>query len=207
MKKIVFDVIIIVLITGMAVWLWAYDKAAKPGALSSAHDFIADCETCHVPWRGVNEESCIKCHDFDSPEALEPWLRFHEAQEHCLDCHTEHRGYGADISKVDHTLFNPDLSCTDCHYDAHNGKFGEDCRACHRIDTWEIKGYRHPPAESKDCHRCHGPPASHHVEDFWDKIIEGHEMIMDREDLPDMEDCWRCHTTHRWGHLMMDPDL
>lgn len=207
MKKIVPNGIIIALIIIVAIGLSAHDDAAKPGALSSAHEFIADCETCHVPWQGVDEESCMQCHYFAEPEAFKPWLRFHESHEHCLDCHTEHRGYDADISKVDHTIFNMDLSCTECHYEAHDGKFGQECRSCHGIDTWRIEGYRHPPAENRDCHRCHAAPASHHVEGFWDAIIEGHEMTINREDAPDVEECWRCHTTHRWGHLMMDHDF
>ncbi len=207
MKKKVITGLIFALIAGLSIWLYTEDKAAEPGPLSSAHEFISDCETCHTPWQGVSEQICQQCHYFTAPEALEPWLRFHEAHEHCLDCHTEHKGYGADISEVDHTIFNPDLSCTDCHYDAHDGKFGQDCRACHSIDTWEVQGYRHPPAEDRNCHRCHAAPASHHAQDFWDTIIEGHEMIVDREDPPDVEDCWRCHTTHRWGHLIMDHEL
>ncbi len=206
MKQKILSILVVVVIAGLAAWLWADEEAAKPGALSSAHQGIADCETCHVPWRGVQEDMCLQCHFFDDPIALKPQIRFHEAEKHCLECHFEHRGYGASISRVDHTLFHPDLSCTDCHYDAHDGRFGDDCRACHGIDTWQIEGYRHPPAEDRNCYRCHEAPASHHEPDFWEQILEGHQIVTDREEAP-VEDCWRCHTTHRWGHMMMDHDL
>ena len=207
MKNIALKGIIAVLIVGVSIWLYAYDDASKPGALSSAHEFIGDCEVCHTPWQGAENDACLQCHIFHDPDALKPQIRFHEDGKHCLDCHTEHIGYGADISEVDHTLFHPDLSCTDCHFEVHDGKFGDDCRACHGIDTWEIEGFRHPPFEDRNCHRCHAAPASHHEDGFWDQIIEGHGILLDREDPPDVEECWRCHTTHRWGHLLMEHDL
>ena len=205
MKQKILGILVVAVIAGIAAWLWADEEAAKPGALSSAHQGIA-CETCHVPWRGVEDEMCMQCHFFGDPDALKPQIRFHEAEKHCLECHVEHRGYGVSISRVDHTLFHPDLSCTDCHYDAHDGRFGNDCRACHGIDTWDIEGYRHPPAGDRNCNRCHQAPAFHHEPDFWEEILEGHEIVTDRAEVP-VEDCWRCHTTHRWGHLMMDHDL
>jgi hypothetical protein len=207
MKNKILDAAVVAVIVGFAIWLYAGEEASKPGSLIKAHeDVISDCETCHIPWRGVREEMCLQCHSFSDPDALKPWLRFHAAEKHCLKCHVEHRGYGADISRVDHTLFHPDLSCTACHFEAHDGRFGDDCRACHRIDTWKIEGYRHPPAEDRNCHRCHQAPASHQEPIFWEQILKGHEIVTDRADAP-VEDCWRCHTTHRWGHLMMDHDL
>ncbi|MCF8095172.1 MAG: hypothetical protein K9J79_07380 [Desulfobacteraceae bacterium] len=207
MRKLVLNGIIAALIAAGLIWLYMHEEAAKPGVLSSAHEFIVDCETCHVPYQGATNENCLECHYFETPAALEPWLRFHEVEKKCLECHTEHLGYGADISEVDHTLFNPDLLCTDCHYDAHEGKFGEDCRVCHDIDTWRIEGFRHPPAEEKNCHRCHQAPESHQEEDFWNEIIKEHEVIVDREAPPSVKECGRCHSIHRWGHLMMEHDL
>lgn len=207
MKKLLLNTAATVLIIGFSIWLYASDEAAKPGALSSSHDFIDDCETCHTPWQGVKDDMCRQCHFFDNPAAMKPRIRFHESGKNCLECHFEHRGYSADISEVDHTLFHTNLSCTDCHFDQHDGKFGDDCRACHDIDTWEVSGFRHPPAEDRNCHRCHGTPASHREPDFWDEIQESHEIVTDRSQSPPAEDCWRCHTTHRWGHMRMDHDL
>ena len=207
MKKMVLNGLMIALIAGFSIWLYANEEAAKPGGLSRAHDFIADCAFCHIPWQGVTDEMCRQCHFFDDVDLLRPWLRFHEAEKHCLECHTEHLGYLGDISEVDHTLFNPELSCTDCHYDPHDGNFGDDCRICHSIRRWEVEGFRHPPADNRNCSRCHNPPASHHAPDFWEQIREGHQEFMDHLDDPSVNDCWQCHTTHRWGHRMMPHDL
>lgn len=207
MKKNVANGLFLALIAGFSIWLYTYDEAAKPGPLSSAHEFIADCETCHNPWQGVTDEICLQCHFFPEVAAFKPELRFHEAHENCLGCHTEHLGRAAEISRVDHTLFHPDLSCAGCHFDVHQGRFGEDCRACHNISSWEIKGVSHPPADEGNCNLCHRPPASHREPEFWSRILEGHQMVTDLDDPPSVEECRRCHTTHRWGHLIMDHDL
>ena len=207
MKKTIVNTGVAVLIIGFSVWLYAYDQASEPGALSSAHQFIGSCETCHIPWQGVTNQKCLQCHYFESVSALKPQIRFHEAQKHCLDCHTEHHGAAADISEVDHTLFNGDLSCTQCHFKTHDGKFGNDCRACHGITTWNIKGFRHPPADNRNCHRCHAAPASHGETSFWDRILKGHRQGDYRGEKPLVKECWRCHTTHRWEHRMMGHEL
>lgn len=207
MRKNVINGLLIALIAGFSIWLYTYDEAAKPGLLSSAHELISDCETCHIPWQGVTDEMCLQCHSFPDIAAFKPELRFHEAHEHCLGCHTEHLGRAADISRVDHTLFHPDLSCTKCHFDVHQGMFGDDCRACHGITSWEIQGFSHPPADDRNCNHCHKAPASHREPEFWSRILKGHKIVTDREEPPPVEECWHCHTTKRWGHLIMDHDL
>ncbi|MDY6824285.1 MAG: hypothetical protein SWH68_10905 [Thermodesulfobacteriota bacterium] len=126
---------------------------------------------------------------------MKPQLQFHQAHAHCLDCHSEHKGYAGTISKVDHTLFNGELACTQCHFDAHNGKFGRDCRACHEITTWEIDGFRHPSSDNRDCHRCHAVPTSHEKEAFLKELKK-----RDMEDSPEetIKECWGCHTIYRF---------
>ncbi len=207
MKIIFLYVAIFAAIIGFSAWLYSYDQAAKPGGLSSAHEFIHECETCHTPWQGVSDQMCRYCHFFDDPMDLKPEIRFHVAEKHCLQCHTEHLGRGGDIARVDHTLFHPDLLCTDCHFDPHQGNFGDDCRICHGITSWEVEGFSHPPADNRNCHHCHKAPASHHAPELWEQILKGHQIVIDPDEPPAVDECWQCHTTHRWGHLMMDHDL
>lgn len=206
MKKKIVNIAGVILILGFSVWLWAHEPASQPGNLSSAHDHISDCNTCHIPWQGVTDQKCRQCHYFRNVDMLKPQIRFHEAQKHCIACHSEHKGYGADISGVDHQLFNEDLSCTECHFDPHEGKFGEDCRACHSIHSWNIQGFRHPPGEDRECFRCHSVPNSHQDPSFWDEILERHQTEMSRKERPPVKECWRCHITHKWGHLVMGND-
>ncbi|MFO7964064.1 MAG: hypothetical protein R6U50_09110 [Desulfobacterales bacterium] len=191
------NIILLVLIIGFCTWLFVYDKAAEPGPLSRFHNAFNDCETCHTPWQKVSTRTCLKCHGFEHGR-LNPMIRFHTAEAHCLACHTEHRGYHADIKKMNHTVLNENLLCTACHYDPHAGLFGRECRQCHGISTWSITGYAHPPAENGLCHRCHRPPPSHFTPSFQQKM---QQRITAGQSI---KDCGTCHTTHLWGHLLIE---
>lgn len=191
----------IVLVLGLSVWLLTWEQAARPGEISESHSGVAACADCHETWKGVSEENCKGCHFFADPLALHPRVRFHMAEEYCLDCHTEHRGENA-LSRMDHAILNPDLECGVCHLDAHRGKFGEDCRECHGLTSWNVAGFKHPLEERRNCGRCHATPLSHEHEGFWDVIEERH-MARAGGKEPSVEECWRCHITHDWRHLRM----
>ena len=186
-------------------WLFSTDKAANPGPLSSAHQDAAECQDCHKPWKGVSDDMCLQCHEFEDASELKPDLRFHVAHRFCTKCHFEHLGPDASISRVDQTLFNGNLQCTQCHLDPHKGLFGSSCRECHRIKTWKVQGFRHPKDEERECYRCHRPPRSHLDKRFWTEILEGHNPGSAQQvSTVKLKDCWRCHITHRWAHLRME---
>lgn len=185
----------------LGVWLFLDESAAKPGPLSVSHAEIGECNLCHIPWRGVSEEKCLECHGFSDVTYMRPEMRFHEAEKHCLECHSEHREAQGILSRVDHTLFNVDLRCTQCHTDIHGGLFGIACRECHGIEAWEVPGFRHPSREDGECNRCHKPPFSHQDKNFWRKIEETHGE--ESKDIPP-DDCQRCHTKDNWRHLIME---
>lgn len=184
----------------LCTWLFLNEEAAKPGPLSVVHRDIEQCDVCHVPWQEVSEDMCLQCHEFAEAAALRPTIRYHEAEKNCLKCHTEHRGEHGKISQVDHTLFSGKLQCARCHGDIHSGLFGNDCRKCHGIKSWDVPGYKHPPLDKKNCNRCHKAPYSHQDQTFWRKIERTHGRAL--KDVPH-EDCWRCHTIHNWHHLIM----
>lgn len=194
-------------IIAFSVWLFFMDDAAQPGELSSAHLPVSTCDNCHIPWQGVSNDRCLSCHEFSDVTALPPRIRFHEAEKFCRKCHTEHQGVNADISQVNHTLFNGKLQCTQCHLARHHGLFGQNCRECHGITTWKVQGFRHPPAETKECNRCHRAPASHYAEQFWSRIESTHSPKGEPSQPVPRKECWRCHTVHRWSHLMMEHTL
>jgi len=186
-----------------SIWLFSQEQAAEPGALKPVHEENAVCSDCHLPWQRVDDSSCDGCHSFTDTFSLRPEIRFHEAEEHCLDCHSEHRGRTGNISRMDHTLLNPDLLCSTCHLDPHEQLFGEDCRACHGISTWSVAGYRHPPVDRQECNRCHRAPLSHQDLEFWQRIEKRHNIrVGDIGDLTPTE-CWKCHVIHDWQHLKM----
>jgi hypothetical protein len=203
MKSKLVNIFMAAVIIGLSIWLYDYDKAAEPGGLSSVHADIADCTTCHIPWQGVTYEMCLECHYFDEANELHPRIRFHTDETHCLSCHSEHFGYSGNIAKMNHTVLNEALSCTMCHYDPHEKLFGSNCRTCHGISTWKIKGYKHPSSQGRNCNRCHRAPQSHQDENFWKEIEASQPHLVDKKNVLSPNDCWKCHTTHAWPHLTM----
>jgi hypothetical protein len=206
MKKLL-NIFFLMIVAAFSVWLFLNENAAKPGSLSQSHEEAAFCEDCHLPWQGVSETMCLQCHDFSYVHVLNPIIRFHEAQKFCLECHTEHQGLKGDISKMDHKLLSGDLLCTLCHFDRHDGLFGQDCRECHGIATWKIQGFRHPDPEKGNCRRCHKAPQSHYYTDFWMLVEKGHFEGKAGEKSVSPEECRQCHTTHRWSYLKMKHGL
>jgi hypothetical protein len=201
--KIVRELAFLALLLSGCVWLFSREEAARPGRLRAFHQDSASCESCHTPWRGVEEENCLLCHEFGDVSTLRPELRFHEANERCIACHVEHQGTSGKISRMDHTILHPSLACTQCHLDPHRQLFGDDCRACHGMITWRIDGYRHPKLGDRNCDKCHKPPLSHRDQGFWKQIEARHTERTGQEGGISPSDCWRCHVVHDWRHLLM----
>lgn len=196
--------LVLLVAVGSGVVLFYSEDAAKPGDLTAAHERFGSCGICHTPWSGVEASSCQRCHYFDNVQRLRPAIRFHEANSRCLECHTEHKGKKASIAAMDHTILHPDLTCSTCHFDPHSGLFGESCRECHGIETWSIQGFDHPEQDTRQCRRCHRPPRSHRSSWFAKHVLQAHEQVFPREKEIGVEECWRCHVTQGWGHLLME---
>ena len=67
--------------------------AVSPGPLSAAHAFLGgQCESCHLPDKGVGAAACLSCHTF-APELLaQQNTAFHATVSECAGCHVEHKG-------------------------------------------------------------------------------------------------------------------
>jgi hypothetical protein len=190
-------------VVAFSIWLFYQEEAASPGPRIDAHARTTTCKDCHTPFRGVDSRSCLECHVFDDYFAMRPAVRFHEAGQYCTACHTEHRGAAGDISRMDHTLLHADLMCSDCHLDPHRGLFGQQCRQCHGLSTWTVRGFEHPPIERRNCIRCHRPPLSHSDETMFQRLRERHAARTGNAREISMEACWECHVIHDWRHLRM----
>ena len=54
-------------------------------------------------------------------------------------------------------------SCADCHEDVHLGQLGNECKDCHKVDSFKVRSYKHKPGEmspkgkhlSAPCDECH----------------------------------------------------
>jgi hypothetical protein len=201
--KAALQIVFLVLLIAFSIWLFYEEEAARPGALRPVHEESAVCNDCHTPWQGVSDEACLGCHQFGDVFELRPAIRFHEAETKCVNCHTEHRGIIGRISEMNHALLNPELLCSDCHFDPHEQLFGENCRQCHGIAIWDIPGYRHPPAERQNCEKCHRSPLSHTDQLFWRRLETRHQIKIGDDAQVKPRQCWQCHVIHSWRHLRM----
>lgn len=192
---------IVLAMAAVSLWLLFRDVAAEPNSLAPYHADITECRQCHVPWRGAGDDKCVECHTFESGSAAvrTKKLRFHEEKKNCMHCHTLHVGSSGSGSKMDHTLLSGKLTCSQCHFDKHDGLFGQECRQCHSIRTWKVSGYRHPPEDDPFCYRCHKAPSSHCEPDSWERL-KGEAGV-----APSSErDCSTCHTVLDWKRLKRD---
>jgi predicted CXXCH cytochrome family protein len=195
MKKYLKGLMLLLLV-GFSTLLFFSGKAAEPGSLRRFHQDVTGCSSCHVPWKGVLDDKCLECHSGGSMERLKPEIKFHQSNRNCVNCHKEHRGATVSITKMDHTLLNENLLCTQCHFDKHADFFGQECRECHLITTWKIRGYRHPSERSNDCYRCHKAPASHSYDESWGLIKESMHNT-----AAEQQDCAQCHLLRDWMRL------
>lgn len=146
------------------------------------------CSDCHVQgYAHFDQDACLACH-----EAMEPDFTAAHSLEFgndCLACHDGLDTYGDDF---DHNRFPFPLNgsharaaCTACHVearsmaelrgaaqdcyschadeDAHAGRYGNDCQACHTADGWSPAGFDHDLSAFKlegrhaqaACEGCH----------------------------------------------------
>lgn len=179
-------------------WTDRVGWVASPGALSAAHAGLSgDCRACHVAFRPVPDAKCRACHLKNQELLTRRDTAFHAAATRCTTCHVEHEGRTARISRMEHAVLNPDVACAVCHIDRHRTLFGDQCRECHRVDTWTVVGFRHPSSRSRVCAECHRAPPSHTMMHFEmvDRAVTGQRDAV-------VEQCWRCHTTDGWNNIV-----
>lgn len=169
----------------------------SPGPLSAGHAALSnDCGACHVPFRPVADAKCLTCHARNTALLTRQDTAFHAGVKRCVACHAEHQGRAARISRMEHGVLDPEVTCVRCHVDRHQGVLGDRCTECHGVETWRIAGFRHPSAGSRLCAECHQPPASHLMMHFEmvDRTITGQTDAV-------VGQCWRCHTTDHWNNI------
>jgi hypothetical protein len=195
----------------------SFDHSLSVFKLEGKHADVA-CENCHINnvFSGTPQD-CYSCHQKDDK---------HNGQygTGCAACHTP---AGWLPASVDHNLFTFKLegkhaavpcenchinnvfqgtptSCYACHQkdDAHNGRFGTDCAACHSPAGWLPATFDHNLSAfpltgahaGLDCTRCHvnnvfqGTPASCagcHADPVYHAGMFG-------------ANCAQCHSTSNW---------
>ncbi len=154
----------------------------------------SECETCHTPtdWRTIIGEG------FDHRVTRFPLTGAHASVPSCAACHAGGRFAGTP------------MNCVACHRadDAHAGRFGERCEACHATTAWRPATFDHGQTgfaltgshSGVACERCHagdryvGTPtncvACHRADDSHDGQFG--------------TDCAACHSTASWRGATFD---
>jgi hypothetical protein len=169
----VFAVLILLLATlTVARGQSLFEKLVTPGDVVQPHaKFEKDCGSCHESFSKKSQRRlCLDCHK-DISADLATKTGFHGRSREigtaeCKNCHTEHKGRGADIIRFDSETFNHDVtdfklvgvharaSCSDCHAKAKKYRDAPSgCFACHKGDD------AHKGALGENCATCHNEEA------------------------------------------------
>ncbi|SPP66364.1 hypothetical protein [Nitrospira lenta] len=81
--------------------LW--QRQVRPGNLSVAHASLDNnCAACHTPVKGPVDVKCIGCHANNDTLLQRQPTAFHVNIGHCAQCHIEHQGTYARLTRMDH---------------------------------------------------------------------------------------------------------
>ncbi len=200
MKKIMVSGIII-----SCIWLmYAYpDVMINPGKLVEGHQKIHNqCQSCHTPFWGVVNSSCISCHKLSEigkdtfpnrdTSAIKSKILFHQSlsNQSCTSCHTDHKGLNPErtISQFKHELLAQTMlnQCNSCHgkpSDKIHLQISSSCNRCHTTQGWKSQvRFNHEMIEGVDqtsCTTCHQKPNDSY-----------HLLLKDN--------CSKCHRTNQW---------
>lgn len=194
-----------ILLTASSSWL-VFDhrglsrSAYSPAKVHRDHQHITACSGCHAPWRRLSNESCSvsKCHSsadfrtYRNRTVAESHDLFQ--QQSCLDCHWDHRGTDAGISKrFDHrSLERKTLVewCAKCHRSsaarAHPKMTDRDCRGCHEDHRDWSSDWRHTDVDRMVEARARSIEVSM---DLCERCHEEEHVYSDTEGF----DCTSCH--------------
>lgn len=94
-------------IIALAVWMFFSrtigERQYLPGPVSPAHATFGDrCERCHAPFKTIQNEACLTCHD---PRVHS---EFEVRSPRCAECHVEHRGLQPLVAVRN-------ANCSSCH--------------------------------------------------------------------------------------------
>ena len=172
------------------------------------------CLDCHEDHhRGTLSSDCLQCH---TDQVFKPAARFDHNKANfvlrgkhkdvaCSECHKTIVQNGHQIQQFTGLAY---ASCTNCHIDVHNNKFGSNCTQCHSEQSFHIiksmTVFNHDltnfPLEGKhklvECKACHKTKYTDHLKHSrcTDCHSDYHEGQFARPGQP--TDCADCHTTN-----------
>lgn len=175
------------------------------------------CLSCHSNYhRGTLPVSCTDCHTMDAWEPASGFnhaetdfpLRGAHQQVACVDCHEKSTRNGETFQEFAGVSFS---TCTDCHTDIHEGRFGTRCTDCHTERSWhQLKSTNRFIHNATDfpleglhanvtCAECH-TTGSYRNEVAHAKCTDCHSDYHEGDFAQSdgsAEDCSSCHTVQR----------
>jgi hypothetical protein len=150
---------------GVGVHAQGIESVLMPGKIIEAHAKLeTECSNCHVRLNPAGQSQlCADCHK-DVGADIRDKRGYHGrlAASSCRSCHTDHRGRGANIVKLDPAGFDhgktdfllqgkhKGVACASCHArGVKHSKAPSDCVSCHRKDD------RHKGNLGARCEACH----------------------------------------------------
>ncbi|MGZ9032448.1 MAG: cytochrome c3 family protein, partial [Burkholderiaceae bacterium] len=168
------------LLAGSAATAQSLEGVLMPGPVIQGHaKYENECRKCHVPFdRPAQDALCRDCHKEIGADVRE--RRGYHGRippDACRSCHTDHKGRGAQIVKLDEQTFDHKL--TDLPLLGGHAAPKVKCASCHQAG----RKYREAPGTCNACHRK-------------DDVHKGRLG----------EDCRSCHTDVRWTEVKFDHD-
>ena len=172
-----------------------------------------DCLDCHSDYHQKTlSVDCKQCHDFQQFKPASKFnhdnTKFHLAGKHqdveCSRCHKVTSVDGKQFQEFSGIAF---ATCTSCHTDVHNNKFGQNCTKCHNEQSFHViksmSSFDHDKTNFKlvdkhlgvDCKKCHKIKFTDHVNHSrcTDCHVDNHQGQFTKEGVT--PDCSDCHST------------
>ncbi|MBL7959585.1 hypothetical protein JNL27_05030 [bacterium] len=150
----------------------------SPGDLSKAHahlEGLDNCTQCHDLGKKINGGKCLQCHVLIKTR-IDHNIGFHSSSQvrnkECIQCHTEHRGYGFDMIKWE------------------SGRSGFD-----HVQTGYLLEGKHKTAK---CESCHKPE---HIKDAAVRSRTNDDQYLSKTFLGLTQQCSNCHFDEHRNHL------
>lgn len=170
------------------------------------------CVSCHTDYhKNTLSASCINCHNTNT---FKPATLFNHANtkfklegKHknvaCIKCHKIEIVNGVKFQKYSGIEYK---SCTNCHTDIHQNKFGKNCLQCHTNESFRISNglsnFDHTKTKYKleekhlivNCKLCHKNKLTTPLK--FQKCTDCHQDYHKKQFVKDglISDCLSCHT-------------
>jgi nitrate/TMAO reductase-like tetraheme cytochrome c subunit len=170
-----------------------------------------NCFSCHEDYhRKSLGDNCTACH---STESFKPAAKFDHStsafkltgahlQVDCLNCHKIEDKSGKKYQEFKNIPFQ---NCNSCHKDAHNGRFGLNCKSCHLTTSFaqiNTSAFDHKktnfPLIGKHkfvgCNSCHKNPTGYKMK--FELCTDCHEDYHNEQFIINrlVQNCSDCHT-------------